>query len=106
MKLRDLRAYVVVGSRRTGQHNGQIQTMDPSNLMPGEAAKIFLYLSCDFAGRGGSYSGSSDLVVLLPDVSGRTENLEKPGTTPLFDAAERPGGPSSSPVPAPTPRPR
>lgn len=106
MKLRDLRAYVVIGSQRTGQNNGQIQTMDPSNLMPGETAKIFLYLSCDFAGRGGYTSSRNDLVVLLPDVSGRTESLEKPGTTPLFDAAESPGRLSSSPVSTPTARPR
>ncbi len=108
VKLRDLKAYVVIGSLRTGQHNGQIQTMDPSNLMPGEEAKIFLYLSCDFAARG-SYSsrGDNSIVVLLADVSGRAEDLEKPSGTLPFDAAPGPNVRSSPPAPtAQTARPR
>jgi hypothetical protein len=106
-KLRDLRAYVVIGSLRTGQNNGQIQTMDPSNLMPGEEAKIFLYLSCDFATRGGySYRGDNSIIVILPDISGKAEDLEKPSDAAPFDAAARPNARSSTPAPTPTARTR
>lgn len=99
LKLRDLKAYVVIGSLRTGQHNGQIQTMDPSYMMPGEESKIFLYLSCDFAGQGhDSANGDSSIVVLIPDISGKAEDLEKPGVASPFDAAA-PSIRSSTPVP-------
>ena len=87
VKLRDLKAYVVIGSLNTGQHNGQIQTMDPSNLMPGEEARILLYLSCDFAqGRAGGSSRAADesVVVLLPDLGGKPEALARPdGSNPF-----------------------
>lgn len=104
-KLRDLRAYVVIGSLRTGQSNGNIQTMDPSNLMPGEEAKIFLYLSCDFATRGGySYRDSyrdGSLIVVLADVSGKVEELERPGEASPFDAPAGTKGRPSPPTPTP-----
>jgi hypothetical protein len=107
MKLRELKAYVVIGSLRTGQNNGQIQTMDPSNLMPGEEAKIFLYLTCDFTTKSGYYPrGDNSIVVFLPDVSGKAEELEKPGATSPFEAAAGPSSRSSPPVPtAPTAKP-
>jgi hypothetical protein len=98
-KLRDLKAYVVIGSMRTGQQNGQIQTMDPSNLMPGEEAKIFLYLSCDFA-TGGGYRSDNSIVVFIPDISGRTEALEKPSGMLPFDAGPAPSVRSSPTAPA------
>jgi hypothetical protein len=116
VKLRDLKAYVVIGSLHTGQHNGQVQTMDPSNLMPGEKAKIFLYLSCDFIqGRAGSSSGGADesTVVLLPDVGGKPEALERPdGSNPsetpasAKTAAPPRTPPASSPLGSATPKPR
>ena len=107
-KLRNLRAYVMIGSLRTGQNTGQIQTMDPSNLMPGEEAKIFLYLSCDFATRGGySYRGDNSIVVIIPDISGKAEELEKPSDALPFDAPAHPGAQPSRPTPtAPAVRPR
>lgn len=101
VKLRDLKAYVVIGSLRTGQHNGQIQTMDPSYMMPGEQSKIFLYLSCDFATQGRtSTNGDRSIVVLLPDISGKAEDLEKPGGASPFDPGSGPIGRPSPPAPA------
>ncbi len=47
MKLRGLKALVVIGSLRSGDFNGQVQSMDPSDLVPGEESEIMLWLSCD-----------------------------------------------------------
>jgi len=100
-KLRNLRALVVIGSLKTGDMNGQVQTMDPADLVPGEEAEIYLSLSCDWAGRSsGTYLGRNDsLVALLPDVAGRVEEVEKPdGTNPFLPAktpaSAKPGGAS------------
>jgi hypothetical protein len=98
MKLRDLKAYVVLGSFRTGQEKGQIQSMDPSSLMPGEQAKIVLGLSCDFATQGGcSCSSDRSIVVTVPDVSGKVEDLEKSSRTSPFEGAAGPASRRGSP---------
>lgn len=88
MKLRDLKALVVIGSLRTGDLNGQVQSMDPSDLMPGEESEIHLWLSCDWAQRAGT-GRAENIVVLLPDVAGRTEEVAKPDGTNPFDAPPR-----------------
>ena len=65
MKLRGLKALVLIGSVKSGDYNGQVQSMDPSDLVPGEESEIFLWLSCDWAGssprsgRGTTPSSSS-----------------------------------------------
>lgn len=83
LKLRGLKAHVLVGDLSTGQKNEQIQTMEPENILPGEEAEIHLYISCSWAGtpgRNGRY------VFLLDDVSGKAEELAKPdGTNPFAD---------------------
>ena len=102
-KLRNLRALVVIGSLRSGSANGQVQTMDPSDLVPGEESEIFLWLSCDWAGRStGSYQVRNDTVVVaLPDVAGRTEEVAKPDGTNPFEAPSPSKSPSTARTPAP-----
>ncbi len=102
LKLRGLRALVVIGSLRTGDLNGQVQSMDPSDLMPGEEAEIFLWLSCDWAGKFPS-SRNDSIVVLLPDVAGRTEEMARPdGTSPFEAPAQTKSAPAAkTPTPAP-----
>ena len=100
LKLRSLRALVAVGSLSSGEVGAQIQSMNPSDLMPGEQAEIYLWLSCDFRSRPSStpapsYAGES-FVVFLPDVAGRAEALEKPD--------ESSSGVVHIPVVTPTPR--
>jgi hypothetical protein len=76
LRLRSLRALVVVGSGRAGEVDGQVQSMSPSELMPGEQAEITLWLPCEFASR--SSNAAETFAVLLSDVAGRTESFEKP----------------------------
>lgn len=86
MKLRGLKALVMIGSLRSGDYNGQIQSMDPSDLVPGEEAEIFLWLSCDWAKRTTAtyLMRNENVVVLLADVAGRTEEVARPdGANPF-----------------------
>ena len=90
MKLGGLKALVVIGSPRSGDYNGQVQSMDPSNLGPGQESQIFLWLSCDWAQKATSASGAGNegVVVMLADVAGRTEEVARTGgTSPLETAA-------------------
>jgi len=100
LKLRSLRALVVVGSLSSGEVGGQVQSMNPSDLMPGEQAEIYLWLSCDFRSRPSSAPVPSYVeeafAVFLPDVAGRAESLEKPD--------ESSSGVVRIPVATPTPR--
>ena len=85
MKLRGLKALVLIGSIRSGDYNGQVQTMDPSDLVPGEESEIFLWLSCDWAGQASTFRTKNDAVlVMIADVAGRTEEVSKPdGSNPF-----------------------
>lgn len=93
VKLRGLRALVVTGSLRSGEHNGQVQSMDPSDLVPGEESEIFLWLSCDWAQKAVSANRVryEKVVVMLADVAGRTEDVARPdGTNPFGTPASAP----------------
>lgn len=86
VKLRGLKALVVIGSLRSGDHNGQVQSMDPSDLVPGEESEIFLWLSCDWALKASPMyrMRNENVVVVLADVAGRTEEVTRPdGTSPF-----------------------
>jgi hypothetical protein len=102
MKLRGLKALVLIGSLKTGDYNGQIQSMDPSDLTPGEESEIFLWLSCDWAGKASPYRSRSELVlVVIEDVAGRTEEVARPdGSSPFETPA-----PTKAPTPVRTPTP-
>jgi hypothetical protein len=97
LKLRGLKALVVIGSLRSGAYNGQVQSMDPSDLVPGEESEIFLWLSCDWAqGATSMYRMRNEyVVVFLPDVAGRTEEVARPDGTNPFET------PSSTKAAAP-----
>jgi hypothetical protein len=84
MKLRGLKALVVIGSLRSGDTNGEVQSMDPSDLVPGEESEIFLWLSCDWARKATSmYPTPNEKVpVMLADVAGRTEEVARPDGPP------------------------
>ena len=88
MKLRGLKALVVIGSLRTGDLNGQVQSMDPSDLVPGEEAEIYMWLSCDWASRAGAGTSRAGIIVLLPDVAGRTEEVARPDGSNPFEKLE------------------
>jgi hypothetical protein len=95
-RLRGLKALVLVGSAKSGDVTGQVQTMDPSDLAPGEEAEITLWLSCDGAGKVSTFRAPNDAIpVVLGDVAGRTEEVAKP------EAAN----PLETPVPGRTPAP-
>ena len=64
MKLRGLKALVLIGSLKSGDYNGQVQSMDPSDLVPGEESEIFLWLSCDWAGKSSSFRTRNDSVLV------------------------------------------
>jgi len=101
LKLRGLKALVVIGSLRSGDHNGQVQSMDPSDLVPGEESEIFLWLSCDWAQRATStyLMRNENVLVVLADVGGRTEEVARPdGTNPFETPA-----PAKTAAPARTP---
>lgn len=106
VKLRKLRALVVVGSLASGDYNGQVQSMDPSDLFPGEEAQILLWLSCDWAYRAKSearaYRSTQEIVVVLPDVAGVPEDVTRPDGTNPFEAT--PPVKASAPARSPTPR--
>lgn len=85
-KLRGLKALVVIGSLRSGDYNGQVQSMDPSDLVPGEESEIMLWLSCDWAQRATStyLMRNENILVVLADVAGRIEEVARPdGTNPF-----------------------
>jgi len=97
MKVRGLKALVVIGSLHSGDTNGEVQSMDPSDLAPGEESRIFLWLSCDWAQKAASTfpTRNENVPVTLADVAGRTEEVARPdGTSPL-----------KTPAPAKTPAP-
>ena len=48
MKLRGLKALVLIGSLKSGDYNGQVQSMDPSDLVPGKSPRS----SCGFRATG------------------------------------------------------
>ena len=100
VKLRGLRALVVIGSLRSGEANGQVQSMDPSDLVPGEESEILLWLSCDFTQRTApaNRTRTDSVVVLLADVAGRTEEVARPDGTSPFDTP----APTRAASPAPT----
>jgi hypothetical protein len=104
VKLRGLKALVVIGSLKSGDANGQVQTMDPSDLVPGEEAEILLWLSCDWAGKAAArspYEGETVLVV-LGDVAGRTEEVARPdGTNPFEKPEAKAASPPKTPTAAP-----
>lgn len=104
MKLRGLKALVVIGSLRSGEHNGQVQTMDPSDLVPGEESEIFIWLSCDWAGQASTFRTRNDaVVVLIADVGGRTEVVARPDGSNPFEtpAPARTAIPARAPSPSP-----
>lgn len=107
-KLRNLRALVVIGSLRSGSANGQVQTMDPSDLVPGEESEIFLWLSCDWAGKSTPYyqARNDAVIVALPDVAGRIEEVAKPDGTSPFEAPTPSKSSSTARTPAPAGQPR
>jgi hypothetical protein len=88
VKLRGLKALIVIGSLNSGEHNGQVQSMDPSDLMPGEEAEIFLWLSCDWVRIATTTKGLRDenVLVVLADVAGRAEAFSRPDGTNPFEA--------------------
>ena len=94
VKLRGLKALVVIGSLRSGDYNGQVQSMDPSYLVPGEESEILLWLSCDWAQKAMSryLMRNENADVLLADVAGRIEEVARPEGT----------SPSETPAPAKT----
>lgn len=101
LKLRGLKALVVIGSLQSGEHNGQVQSMDPSDLVPGEESEIFLWLSCDWTEKAAPSSRmrGERVVAILADVAGRTEEVARPdGTNPFETPA-----PSRTIAPARTP---
>jgi hypothetical protein len=92
-KLRNLRAYVAIGSVRSGDMNGQVQTMDPSDLVPGEESEVFVFLSCDWVEKLSQKFRLKDqgIVVFIVDVAGRTEDVAKPdGSNPFETPAAKP----------------
>ena len=100
VKLRGLKALVLIGSLKSGDYNGQVQSMGPSDLVPGEESEIFLWLSCDWAGKSSAFRTRNDAVlVLIADVAGRTEEVARPdGSNPFETPA-----PGRTPAPARTP---
>src|SRR5512140_435413 len=103
MKLRGLKALVLIGSVKSGDYNGQVQSMDPSDLVPGEESEIFLWLSCDWAGKSSSFRTRNDgVLVLIADVAGRTEEVARPDGSNPFEtpAAVQTAAPSHAPTPA------
>jgi hypothetical protein len=102
VKLRGLKALVVIGSTRTGDYNGQVQSMDPSDLVPGEESEIFLWLSCDWAQRAASLyrARNQSVVVGLADVAGRIEEVARPDGSNPFEtpAAMKTPGPVRTPT--------
>ncbi len=102
MKLRGLKALVLIGSLRSGDTNGQVQTMDPSDLTPGEESEIFLWLSCDWAGQSSTFRTRNDAVlVMIADVAGRTEEVARPDGSSPFETP----GPAKTATPVRTPTP-
>lgn len=103
LKLRGLKALVVIGSLKTGDTNGQVQSMDPSDLVPGEESEIFLWLSCDWAQKATSATRMRDenVLVLLADVAGHTEEVARPDGTSPFEtpASVKPTAPARTPTP-------
>ncbi len=103
MNLRGLKALVLIGSLRSGDYNGQVQTMDPSDLVPGEEAEIFLWLSCDWALRAKSaYRGGRDnVLVVLGDVAGHADEVARPDGSSPFEtpAPAKPTPPARTPTP-------
>lgn len=75
MKLRGLKALVVIGSVRSGDNNGEVQSMGPSELAAGEESEILIWLSCDWAQKATSAypMRNENVPVMLGDVAGRTE---------------------------------
>ncbi|MFI5119823.1 MAG: hypothetical protein ACHQM4_05385 [Thermoanaerobaculia bacterium] len=106
VKLRGLKALVVIGSLRSGDYNGQVQSMDPSDLVPGEESQIMLWLSCDWALKAAStyLMRNETVVVILGDIAGRTEEVARPDGTNPFEtpASARAASPARKPT-APSP---
>lgn len=104
MKLRGLKALVVIGSLRSGNYNGQVQSMEPSDLVPGEESEIFLWLSCDWAQKATSkyLMRNENVLVVLADVAGRTEEVARPDGTSPFEtpAPDRATSPARKPTAA------
>lgn len=103
LKLRGLRALVLIGSLKSGDYNGQVQSMDPSDLVPGEESEIFLWLSCDWAGKSSAFRTRNDAVlVLIADVAGRTEEVARPDGSNPFEtpAAVKAAAPPRTPTPS------
>jgi hypothetical protein len=103
MNLRGLKALVLIGSLRSGDYNGQVQTMDPSDLVPGEEAEIFLWLSCDWALRaaGANRVRSDNVLVVLADVAGHADEVAHPDGSSPFEtpAPAKPTAPARTPTP-------
>lgn len=95
-KLRNLRAYVAIGSVKSGDMNGQVQTMDPSDLVPGEESEVLVYLSCDWVEKLSQKFRLKDqgIVVFIVDVAGSAEDVAKPDGSNPFEtpAAKAPAG--------------
>ncbi len=104
LKLRGLKALVLIGSLRSSEHNGQVQSMNPSDLMPGEESEVFLWLSCDWAEKvtSSNLTKSENVLVVLADVAGRTEEVARPDGTNPFEtpAPRRTAAPARKPTPA------
>ena len=102
MKLRDLKALVVIGSLRSGDTNGEVQSMDPSDLVPNEESEIFLWLSCDWAQKATSMypTRNENVPVTLADVAGRAEEVARPDGTSPFEtpAPARTAAPPRTPA--------
>lgn len=78
--LRGLKALVAIDGPRSGGTDGQVQSMNPSDLLPGEESEAFLWLPCDWARKATSpdRKRNEGVVVLLADVAGRTEEVVPP----------------------------
>ena len=77
--------------------------MDPSDLVPGEESEILLWLSCDWAREVlGVPHAERDVLVVIADVSGRTEEVARPDGTNPFEtpAAARSGVTARKPTAA------
>lgn len=77
-KLRDLRGLVLLAETGTKRTVERMESFDPPNLAPGDEAQIFLYVSCDAAFQKNA-TAYQNYTAFLRDVSGKVEELEKPG---------------------------
>jgi hypothetical protein len=82
LKLRGIKAAVLIGNTRTGDKTERIESMDPADILPKETSRLQMFVSCDLlaakSGYGSPIRRRDDVVVVLRDVSGRAEPLARP----------------------------